>query len=147
MGWNARLILIAAAAASIPLVQHVADHFDRDETMIAQSRTARLRLLQEIRLRSALSGAPVTTSGWITEISDDWFATAPVPPWSTDEHRNWLEIAPPDQVWFRDPPNPVLRDENDAVWWFNPNLGILRARVPQQTDDVSTRDLYARVND
>ena len=80
MGWNTRLVLIAVGAASVPLADYTVEHLVRDDAVVAQSRDARTRLLQEIRLRSALDGAVVTDSGWTIEVSEDWFRSPPAPP-------------------------------------------------------------------
>ena len=146
MGWNARLVLIAVGAASVPLADYTVEHLVRDDAVVAQSRDARTRLLQEIRLRSALDGAVVTDSGWTIEVSEDWFRSPPAPPWWGREDFEWLEVAASDEMLMLDPPNRTLRRPGDAVWWYNPTLGVLRARVPPQSDHQLTFEFYTRVN-
>lgn len=146
MGWKARLILIAVGVASVPTAEFAMDRSRQQEDLVEVSRRARLRLLQEIRLRSALADATVGESGWTTEVSPAWFASPPAPPWWIEAERDWLEVAGAEHALLLDPPDRTLGESNDAVWWYNPTLGVLRARVPLQRDRVSTHELYARVN-
>lgn len=146
MGWNARLIVIAVGLASVPMAEFVVDLVNEDENVVSRSRQARIRLLQEIRLRSALDDAPVTESGWTTEVSRHWFGSPPAPPWWFEHEFEWLEVASDAEAMMQDPPNRTLRSSTDAVWWYNPTLGVLRARVPRQSDQLSSYELYARVN-
>src|SRR5690606_29054642 len=44
------------------------------------------------------------------------------------------------------PPDPVLISKEQAGFWYNPALGVFRARVPQQVTAQETLTLYNRVN-
>ncbi|MEM6551276.1 MAG: hypothetical protein AAF750_04025 [Planctomycetota bacterium] len=62
-----------------------------------------------------------------------------------DDLHPWIDLAPPGD---RDehPPDPVIRRGDQAGFWYNPTLGIFRARVPQQATERQTLELYNSLN-
>lgn len=81
------------------------------------------------------------------QVMPDWFkyglpANALV---NETEDRPWLDIAPLGD-YSDQPPDPLALEPGQAQFWYNPALGIVRARVPRQTTDRQTLDLYNRVN-
>lgn len=57
----------------------------------------------------------------------------------------WIDVAPADDM-SDHPPDPVVRGSDQAGFWYNPNRGIFRARVPAQFSTKRTLELYNRVN-
>jgi hypothetical protein len=45
-----------------------------------------------------------------------------------------------------DPPDPVLHRKAQAGFWYNPNRGVVRARVPGQGESGAALDLYNQLN-
>lgn len=95
---------------------------------------------------------------WQTEQSDNDGATQypphVLPQWFEDKtpsnplvtpDRPWLDIAPADDH-HDQPPDPLATGDGQAAFWYNPNLGIVRARVPQQVSDRLSLELYNKVN-
>lgn len=57
----------------------------------------------------------------------------------------WLDIAP-EEDFESHPPDPILTSADQAQFWFNPQLGVFRARVPAQASARETCELYNLVN-
>jgi len=81
------------------------------------------------------------------EVPPEWF-TESEPPRNVlaGESHPWLDIAPEGDL-SAHPPDPVLDSPNQAGFWYNPNRGIFRARVPRQFTEQETLSLYNRLND
>ena len=62
-------------------------------------------------------------------------------------HRPWVEVAPPDEALLMHPFIRCDSSGNAAEFWYNPYLGIVRARVPYLRSDRETLALYNDVND
>lgn len=59
--------------------------------------------------------------------------------------RPWIDIAPADD-YNEHPPNPMVDGPGQAAFWYNPNLGIVRVRIPRQVSDRLTLSLYNDAN-
>lgn len=82
-----------------------------------------------------------------SEVPADWFAEGVTPRNAlTESSRPWLDIAPPGDL-STHPPDPVLDSPDQAGFWYNPNRGIFRARVPRQFTEQQTLTLYNRLNE
>lgn len=57
----------------------------------------------------------------------------------------WLDVAAPADSGDH-PPDPVIKHPDQAGFWYNPNRGVFRARVPAQFSEERTLELYNRVN-
>ena len=57
----------------------------------------------------------------------------------------WIDIAPPED-YSQHPPDPIVEASGQAGFWYNPNLGIVRARVPRQVTEQKTLELYNQAN-
>jgi hypothetical protein len=79
------------------------------------------------------------------QVQPQWFADgAPRNPLLPKEHP-WLDIAPADD-YSDQPPDPLATDPDQAAFWYNPNTGVVRARVPRQVSERLTLELYNQVN-
>ena len=78
-------------------------------------------------------------------IAPDWFGEHLPLNVLVSTHQPWIDLAPPDDQ-SAHPPDPVIRDGDEAGFWYNPNRGIFRARVPAQFSTQETLRLYNRVN-
>ncbi|MBB6429977.1 hypothetical protein [Algisphaera agarilytica] len=59
--------------------------------------------------------------------------------------RPWIDVAPPgDQS--SHPPDPVAVRSDQAQFWYNPNVGLFRARVPAQLGEDEALALYNELN-
>ena len=104
-------------------------------------------LRQAIKRHAGLGDAKLTGRGWPVTIDPKWFEDgAPRNPFLTGR-RPWIEVAPPDEALLT---HPFIRcdiDGNAAEFWYNPYLGIVRARVPYLRSDRETLALYNDTND
>lgn len=57
----------------------------------------------------------------------------------------WIDVAPAEDM-SSHPPDPVISRYDQAGFWYNPNRGIFRARVPYRFTDLQTLELYNRIN-
>lgn len=57
----------------------------------------------------------------------------------------WLDVAPQGDL-DDHPPDPIVKQEVQAGLWYNPNRGVVRARVTDQGSDMATLQLYNRLN-
>jgi hypothetical protein len=57
----------------------------------------------------------------------------------------WLDVAPPGDL-ADDPPDPVLHNPSQAGFWYNPNRGVVRARVPGGRGPGEMLELYNQLN-
>lgn len=144
---------VALACAGWMLVMHTTGENVQRDTVKA-ARSAVVRLDQEIKVRSATSlsgpqgdiGAAVNGHGWPTTIEAKWFDGAPpinplVPP-----NCPWIEVAGADDADLDNPRVRIVLDSRTAGFWYNPALGIVRARVAPTASDKRAIDLYNLVN-
>lgn len=122
----------------------------QQEDLIVQAHEALALLHEQTRYHRALGRAEQAMG--LDEppvISHQWFGPSlPINPLARrDDPRihPWLDIAPDDDE-TPHPPDPVLTSLDQAQFWFNPRLGIFRARVREQESGRATLDLYNRVN-
>ncbi|MFM9957605.1 MAG: hypothetical protein ACKVZJ_05995 [Phycisphaerales bacterium] len=89
---------------------------------------------------------PVNQRGWPMTIEPEWFGTKPPLNALTIPGCPWVEIASGEELLLTNPRIRVALDRNVAAFWYNPALGIVRARVGPTATDVQAVDLYNRVN-
>lgn len=78
-------------------------------------------------------------------IQPEWFGgTLPknvlLPP-----EQPWIDVAP-ENDWTDQPPDPVIRSPRQAGFWYNPQRGLVRARVPEELSRQQTLTLYNLIN-
>lgn len=105
------------------------------------------RLRAAVLLRSQSDRHSLNKNGWPMAIDPAWFAQDELPlnP-LVDADRPWLEIAAPDQAGWRHPRPIFVIDRSTAMFWYNPSLGIVRARVSLQATDEETLTMYNSTN-
>lgn len=59
--------------------------------------------------------------------------------------RPWIDVAPPGDESIH-PPDPVALRPDQAQFWYNPNIGLFRARVAATLSDSDALALYNQVN-
>ncbi len=103
------------------------------------------RFQKTLEYQSALWMAQEDSQGnYPPQIMPEWFSKGLPRNSLIAGKRPWLDIAP--QGDYNDhPPDPLATGEQ-AAFWYNPERGIIRARVPQQGTDRLTLELYNRVN-
>ncbi|MFW5681976.1 MAG: hypothetical protein ACOC1G_03135 [Phycisphaeraceae bacterium] len=105
--------------------------------------------LDELRTTAAYHGAlghlSNSPAGYPVHMMPEWFAEAvPMNVLLPDAHP-WIDLAPPGDSAIH-PPDPVASHEGQAGFWYNPNAGVFRARVPAEGGTSRRLELYNRVN-
>lgn len=116
----------------------------------SSSEQARLevdRLRAAMLLRSQSDRHLLNKHGWPLAIDPAWFSAddLPINP-LVDADRPWLELAGPEQSGWRHPRPIFVVDHSTAMFWYNPALGIVRARVDLQGTDSETLATYNTTN-
>jgi hypothetical protein len=119
----------------------------RSETVEA-TRQAIDAIESEAIYQAALGEVELSDGGWPLEIQVSWFDRIPPHPMFADRvpyEIAWLEHA--DQA-EQDLEHPRQKhaDVRHGAFWYNPDRGIVRARVPRQPTDQATEQLYRRIN-
>lgn len=105
------------------------------------------RFQQQIALQSALAKVERNERGYPETVDPDWFmGNLPANP-LLDFNHPWLEVAGPDQKQLAHPLDRVANAPGIAKFWYNPHMGVLRARVPAEASDAAAIDLYNYIND
>jgi hypothetical protein len=117
----------------------------KSRTQHCESSLSSLR--QEIKRHAGLGDENLTGRGWPVTIQPEWFESgAPRNPFLFG-NRPWVEVATPTEALLM---HPVIRCDTSgqfAEFWYNPYLGIVRARVPYLRSDRETLALYNDIND
>lgn len=104
-------------------------------------------LRQMIKRHAGLGDERVTGRGWPVTIQPEWFDEgAPRNPFVVGR-APWIEVASADEALLTHPPVRSDASGKHAEFWYNPYLGIVRARVEYQRSDRETLSLYNEVND
>lgn len=106
-------------------------------------------LHEQMVYRSAMGEVEVNEAGHATTIDPDWFEQQVPRNLLVPPEQPWLDVAPADEF-SHHPPDPVIyqtpEGPRQAGFWYNPNLGVFRARVNRQLSEKATLRLYNRVN-
>ncbi|MDA0295116.1 MAG: hypothetical protein O3A31_04000 [Planctomycetota bacterium] len=140
------VLTILAAGLLVLGGWRIYDDARQEERFIESTQLAKDRIHAEIRLRSALAGVAVSRAGWVQTVDPGWFNPLPRNAWFAAPDQPWIEIAPESEGRRQDPSEISITRQNQATWWFNPQSGSLRARVPELTSGNATRALYDLVN-
>ncbi|MBM4108640.1 MAG: hypothetical protein FJ255_07480 [Phycisphaerae bacterium] len=121
-----------------------------EEDHVARTAANLQRLDREVQVRAGMTGGPATRKGYPRTIDPEWFGDDPprnaLLSAGLAGERPWLEIAREDQADLSDPPARIALTSQDAAFWYNPALGIVRARVSSNVSDKRALEIYNRVN-
>ena len=137
-------VLAAAIVAGLIAAQRSSD---ADEaSRVAETRAAVERITKEVHIRRALETADLNSLSWPKRPDPAWFGDSLPANELVDRNRPWLEIAPASQAALEHPPVRVATDETLAAFWYNPYLGVVRARAPERVSDRRSMELYGAIN-
>ncbi|MFI4871701.1 MAG: hypothetical protein ACIARQ_07810 [Phycisphaerales bacterium JB061] len=119
---------------------------DSEAEQLEETRAAVERLKGEVVIRSQSGQADVNPRGWSATVVPAWFGGDLPKNTLLSEDRPWVEIAPVEHAGWEHPRPVYDATGHDAAFWYNPALGIVRARVPMMPTDKRTIDAYNRVN-
>ena len=119
---------------------------DSETEQLEQTRAAVEQLKGEVVIRSQSGQADVNPRGWSATVVPAWFGGELPKNTLLSEDRPWVEVAPVEHASWEHPKPVYDASGHDAAFWYNPALGIVRARVPMMPTDKRTIDAYNRVN-
>ncbi len=122
-------------------------HTEREwDSRIRETRSELQRLEREISIRAALRDVPMSERGYPLKIDPSWFEGGRPYNALLSGARPWLEISASSQRDLRHPNDPIAMNGLQAVFWYNPHTGDVRARVPAQPTEEASFELYNKVN-
>lgn len=141
-------ILIALMIAGIlagAVVMH-RNNQDKQQT-IETTRIEVRRFQRQLMLKGAIAQASTNRESFPDTIDPTWFGeNLPKNILLIDGHP-WVEIAAKSERTLSHPSNLTAGEMTDAQFWYNPYLGIVRARVPADLSDAKAVELYNLVNE
>jgi len=152
MGWKAiamrividimiGLMVVAVLATGVYLYNSRA----QGEQTVQAVRSSLARLEQQAAYHTTVQSAMAGRDVLLVHIDQRWFGEdVPTNP-LLDANRPWIDLAPPGDV-GQHPPDPVIYDEHQASFWYNPTTGTFRARVAPAASEAATLTLYNQVN-
>lgn len=121
------------------------DYQQRQQAADCEAALSSLR--QMVKRHAGLGDEALTGRGWPVTIQPDWFDSGvPRNPFLAGR-APWIEIATADEALLTHPPVRTDASGKRAEFWYNPYLGVVRARVPYLRTDEETLALYNEVND
>lgn len=106
-----------------------------------------VRLMQaNIDLHTAIERGSLENVAFPATIDTLWFDEEVPTNHLLRGKRPWVEIAAEDEIALKHPRNPTADGGQHAMFWYNPALGIVRARVPRTLSDAEALELYNEVN-
>jgi len=138
------IVLMIAAMVSAVVLHRSRDAQHTD--LQGQTATALDQLHKELQVRFSIEEGDKSATGYPVFIQPNWFKPGPHPiNHLANLDQPWIDIAPPADF-DENPPDPVLQTGEQAGLWYNPNLGVFRARVPFKGTEQATLTLYNEVN-
>ena len=149
-GSGMRLIIDSLVALMLAgIVGGMVWHFrnERDlEQRIELTRAEARRFQSQVDLQQALENVRMSPRGYPAVIEVEWF--------TEDRPRNallgegypWVEISGQEGHDLMHPPNRIATGSGVAQFWYNPNTGVVRARVPADVSDATALKLYNHIN-
>jgi hypothetical protein len=145
--WAVDLATVVSAGVLIGGLYYVSAERTKERHQTEQVAGEVTRFQNELSVRAASGlASEVNPRGWPTTIEPEWFNGAPPLNTIVSGDRPWVEVAPPEHAKLVNPPMRVAGDGSQASFWYNPYLGIVRARVPMQINEARAIDLYNSIN-
>lgn len=135
-------VMAVAILAGMVLYHRQEHRFEKQVQIVHESL---YELQEQLVYQAALAEVELNPSGFPLRIRPEWFGQKrPHNPLVAAEQQ-WLDVA--EAMYTADhPPDPVVLEPRQSAFWYNPNVGIIRARVPARLTDQETIEMYNRVN-
>ncbi len=145
MRWLLEIGLVSVVL--VVIVLGLSQHRDAAQAATAESSTrdALDRLYERAAYHGALQQSALQGFRFPPVIEPAWFGLE-LPTNRSTPDQPWIDIAPPGDMGDH-PPDPVVLREGQAGFWYNPNIGLFRARVPLGLGDRDAVERYNRLND
>lgn len=132
----------------VAILAGVIYHHRQQQERVRQYQTAHRELAQlreTMTYYKALENDTVNEYGYPPYIAPSWFPQGLPTNRLIPGRHPWVDIAPPGDM-NDQPPDPVIYSEKQAGYWYNPNRGIIRARISEQFTEQATLALYNQIN-
>jgi hypothetical protein len=145
------ILVIVCVLATAAVIVHHRRSAEAPESHAETTRRALTMLYERASYYGALENTiDATRTIWPVAVLPEWFErelpTNPLLPGVDGmDGRPWIDVAPPGDP-SAHPPNPVAVESDQAQFWYNPNLGVFRARVPATLGEADALMLYNRLN-
>jgi len=117
----------------------------RDVSQMQTVHRALARLSEAIVYHGALIAKDDGQAGFPKTIAPAWFGEQLPVNVIVPGRQPWIDVAPTGDHGDH-PPDPVITRGDQAGFWYNPNRGIIRARVIAQFSQRETLELYNTLN-
>ena len=135
-------LMLTAILAGVVMHYRQERRAHRDLQMVHQALAS---LREQTLYQGALGQVELSRDGHPLEILPEWFGAERPSNTLISIEQPWLDQADPGDP-ADHPPDPVVRDPGQAGFWYNPNSGVFRARVPAALTDGQTLRLYNQIN-
>lgn len=132
----------------VAILAGVIFHHRQQQEKARQYQTAHRELAhlrETMTYYKALENDTVNAYGYPPYIAPSWFPEGLPTNRLVPGRHPWIDIAPPGDM-NDQPPDPIIYSETQAGYWYNPNRGIIRARVSDQFTVQATLALYNQIN-
>lgn len=136
------LLMLVAIAIGVVAYRHTSDRQARDRQTV---RDSLVMLREQITFHGAIEESTQDGALYPLQVHPWWFTDGQPKNPLVSQDQPWLDIAPPDD-YADQPPDPLVTGPGQAAFWYNPNLGVIRARIPWQVSERLTLKLYNRTN-
>ena len=136
-------VMVVLLVAGVVVYDHV-QRQTRDTHQTVRQDLVRLR--GQAAYHGAMRRTAVTKAGFPSVIRKEWFAGEPLPTnvLVVGRHR-WLDVAPSGDM-SEHPPDPIVFGPDQGGFWYNPNIGVVRARVPWEHSVTKALAMYNKLN-
>jgi hypothetical protein len=135
-------IMLAAILGGL-LLHYRAQEKSLDRVGDIQTSLAVLR--EQVQYQRALGQVAASEDGYPIILSPLWFGEKLPTNLLLSPRFPWMDIAPADDRTTH-PPDPIVRHGAQACFWYNPNNGAVRARVPPGFSATETLRIYNLIN-
>ena len=135
------LMLVGVVAGGLTLYNSQAEN----EREVDAVRIALQRLQEQAAYHRTVQSAMADRDVLLVHLHAEWFGEDVPTNVLLSDGRPWIDLAPPGDLGTH-PPDPVVYDEAQAGFWYNPTTGTFRARVSPATSEAQTLALYNEVN-
>ncbi len=117
------------------------------EEQLQMTRTEVRRFQSQIILQAAMEKTELNPRGNPVSIDARWFAANPPRNPLLPTGHPWVQVAEYDERDMQHPRKRIATHRSVAQFWYNPDTGVVRARVPFDVSDATALRLYNYVNE
>ena len=141
-------ILIALMIAGILAGAVVLHRTNQEKQQKIESTRVEVRRFQrQLMLKAAIAQTGISNESFPETVDPTWFGENFPMNYLLSEGHPWVEIAAKSERTLAHPIDPTANEMTDAQFWYNPYLGIVRARVPADLSDAKAVELYNTINE